>query len=108
MVNEEPQSHLTPNIGDPPNEITVLGDVASEILLECPPKLTEIITLSDPMVDIHERIANQYQEDKFFVRILEQPHAFKNFELSNGRIFLKDNDLRILCIPDISIGDRRV
>jgi hypothetical protein len=73
-----------------------------------PPKLTEIVTLSDPTVNIHERIANRYQEDKFFARILEQPHAFKNFELSNGRIFLKDNDLHILCIPDISIGNRRV
>jgi hypothetical protein len=81
---------------------------AEELLSESPPLLTDIISMGDPTIDIHEKIANRYQEDNFFTRILEQPQAFKNFELSNGRIFLKDNDRRILCIPDVLIGERRV
>ncbi|KAG2738351.1 hypothetical protein P692DRAFT_201667639, partial [Suillus brevipes Sb2] len=83
---------------------TMVGD----ILAEAPTSLTNVIALGDPSIDIHERIANRYHEDKFFSRILNQPHAFKNFELSNGRIFLKANDQRILCIPDIKIGARRI
>jgi hypothetical protein len=71
-VNEDPQSHLTPNVSNPPNKVIVLGDVASEILSESPPKLTEIITLSDP-VDIHERIANSVAATQLTASQLLQP-----------------------------------
>jgi hypothetical protein len=36
--DEDPQSHMTPNVSNPPNKAIVLGDVASEILSESPPK----------------------------------------------------------------------
>ncbi|KAJ8580556.1 hypothetical protein M405DRAFT_753098, partial [Rhizopogon salebrosus TDB-379] len=102
----DPQNHLTPNVSDF-HEI-VHENVAEDLLFESPPRLTEIISLGDPSTDIHERIANRYHEDKFFAQILEQPHAFKNFELSHGQIFLKDNNARTLCIPNVMIGRRRV
>ncbi|KAG2114386.1 hypothetical protein DEU56DRAFT_749001, partial [Suillus clintonianus] len=81
---------------------------AENILSESPATLTNVIAMGDPSLDIHEKIANRYHEDRFFNKILEQPQAFKNFELSNGRMFLKDNDRRILCIPDVRIGERRI
>jgi len=115
-VNKNPQSHLTSNSTvDPQSHLSSNGtndneheNAAEQILFESPPQLTEIITLGDPTIDIHEKIANWYQEDRFFTQILDQPHAFKNFELSNGRIFLKDNNSRTLCIPNVLIGKRRV
>jgi hypothetical protein len=83
-------------------------EAASNILSKAPTSLTTVIALGDPSLDIHEKIANRYGEDKFFANILSQPQAFKNFELSNGRIFLRDNSQRILYIPDIMIGSRRI
>jgi hypothetical protein len=82
--------------------------IAETLLSESPPKLTDVITLGDPMLDIHQSIAGKFTSDSFFARILENPTAFCNFEVSNDCVFLKDNERRILCIPDIKIGARRV
>jgi hypothetical protein len=83
--------------------------IAETLLLsESPPKLTDIITLGDPMLDIHQSIAGKFTSDSFFAQILENPTAFRNFEVSNDYVFLKDNERRILCIPDIKIGACRV
>lgn len=79
---------------------------AKDALSESPPSLTAVIALGDPSVDIHERIVGRYKEDKFFAGILSQPKAYKNFELSNEQIFLHIDNHRVLCIPDIMIGNR--
>ncbi|KAF9541460.1 hypothetical protein CPC08DRAFT_650511, partial [Agrocybe pediades] len=85
-----------------------LEDPAEEILAEDPPLLMDLITLGDPTMDIHKSIVNRYSEDPKFAVILENPSSFKNFEVSNGLIFLKDNRKRTLCIPDVMINGRRV
>lgn len=77
-------------------------------LIENPPALTEIISYGDPNSDIHEAILNRYQEDPFFSKILDSPGTFKNFEVSNGRIYMRNKGKRTLCIPDISLKDRRI
>ncbi|KAG1870541.1 hypothetical protein C8R48DRAFT_596567, partial [Suillus tomentosus] len=90
------------------NQTDVAETVAQDLLSTSPPLLTDVITLDDPSVDIHERIAHKYGDDAFYSKILANPAAFKNFEVSNGRIFLKDKGKRTLCVPDIKIGQRRV
>lgn len=87
---------------------TPVEDPAEEILSEDPPALTDLITMGDPTVDIHRSLVNRYQEDPKFALVLENPSSYKNFEVSNGLEFLKDNGKRILCIPDIKIKERRV
>jgi len=82
--------------------------IADDLLLEHPPSLTEVIALGDRSVDIHQSILGRYSEDPFFKWILENPSAFKNFEVSSDRIILKDKERRALCIPDVKIGKRRV
>ncbi|KAG0705257.1 hypothetical protein DFH29DRAFT_997048 [Suillus ampliporus] len=64
--------------------------------------------MGDPSTDIHASITGHYGEDPFFKWVLNEPVAFKNFEVSNDLIFLKDNDTRVLCIPDIKISERRL
>ncbi|KAJ8579344.1 hypothetical protein M405DRAFT_754613, partial [Rhizopogon salebrosus TDB-379] len=59
--------------------------------------------MGDPTTDIHASIVGRYDEDPFFKRVVSEPGAFKNFEVSNHCIFLKDNNQRVLCIPDIRI-----
>jgi hypothetical protein len=76
--------------------------------LEEPVTIPELITLGDPTVDIHQSIKGRFGEDKFFALVLKDPAAYKNFEVSNGLVFLKDNDRRTLCIPDIMLKGRRV
>ncbi|KAF9443695.1 hypothetical protein P691DRAFT_764025 [Macrolepiota fuliginosa MF-IS2] len=47
---------------------------------------------------------DQYSQDKFFKLVLNDPTAYKNFEVSNGLIFLRLNGKHTLCIPDILIN----
>jgi hypothetical protein len=96
----DPQRHITRDRSH--------DSIARDLLSESPPQLTEIIALGDPSVDIHKQIANRYETDPFFANIQKNPGTFKNFEVSSGLVFLKDKGNRILCIPDISIGKRRV
>jgi hypothetical protein len=95
-VNEDPQGHLT--------SITPGEAITEHLLSESTPHLTEIISMGDPTTDIHASIVGRYDEDPFFKRVVSEPGAFKNFEVSNRCIFLKDNNQRVLCIPDIRIG----
>ncbi|KZP08242.1 hypothetical protein FIBSPDRAFT_684278, partial [Athelia psychrophila] len=53
-------------------------------------------------------LKGRYGEDAFFKVILEDSAAYKNFQVSNELIFVKENDSQVLCIPDIMIGERRV
>lgn len=103
-TNMDPQYHVTPDNESSPR----INTNAIEDLLESPLNLTEVISLGDPSTDIHERLVNWYHDDPFFKKILDNPSAFKNFEVSNSRIFLKDNASHILCVLDITIVSRRV
>ncbi|KAG2743904.1 hypothetical protein P692DRAFT_201722659, partial [Suillus brevipes Sb2] len=77
-------------------------------LLENPPTLAEIISYGDPSSDIHACVLNRYGEDPFFAKILESPGTFRNFEVSNRRIYMRNKGKRTLCIPDIKLKDRDV
>jgi hypothetical protein len=65
---------------------------ATEILSESPVTLPEVIHSGDPSLDIHNQLIGQYSEDSLFKIVFKQPSAYKNFELSNGLIFLKEKD----------------
>ena len=80
----------------------------AEILSDSPISLTEIVQSGDPTLDIHEQIKGHFSEDPFFRQILTNPKDFRNFEVSNDLVFLKDQERRILCIPDVKIGARRL
>jgi hypothetical protein len=50
-------------------------------------------------LNLAEILANNYEDDVFFKNILEKPKEFRNFEVENGLIYLKDSDHRVLCVP---------
>lgn len=79
-----------------------------ELLSAVSPTLIDLIAAGAPAIEIPKAIQNKYGEDKFFKTVLEKPKDYKNFEVRDGLIFLKDSDRRILCIPDVRIGERRV
>jgi hypothetical protein len=39
---------------------------------------------------------------------VRNPQNYKNFKVSNGLVFLKDQERRLSCIPDIMIGSRHL
>ena len=58
---------------------------------EEPIMLPDLVTLSEPELNICEDLRNQYNEDKFFSEIVRQPKNYKNFDVDNGLVYLKDN-----------------
>jgi hypothetical protein len=59
-------------------------------------------------LDLAKLLANHYGEDTVFRKILETPKEFRNFEVENGLIYLKDADHRMLCVPNITYKGRNV
>ncbi|KIM57516.1 hypothetical protein SCLCIDRAFT_130237, partial [Scleroderma citrinum Foug A] len=64
--------------------------------------------MSELELDICEDTRNQYYQDKFFSDIVKQPMNYKNFEVNSGLVYLRDNGRRVLCIPDIALGNQRL
>ena len=106
-----PPTHLIdPGAAHDPHDMAKLNDdvVASELLTEDPISLAGVLDCGDPTLDIHNRIADQYGEDSLFKQIIEKPANYRNFEISNRVVYLKDNEKQILCIPDIKVGERQL
>ncbi|KZT22471.1 hypothetical protein NEOLEDRAFT_1071534, partial [Neolentinus lepideus HHB14362 ss-1] len=57
---------------------------------------------------IEDAIRNKYDEDPMFNAILKEPKGFKNFNVEGGLVFLRLQDRRVLCIPDITYNGRNV
>jgi hypothetical protein len=98
----------TPDLGVLDVETQTQRDKLTDDVLDSSPRLTDVITLGEPLIDIHKSVVNQYHHDNFFSKILKSPKAFRNFEVSNGRIYLRNSHKRILCIPDVLVGERRM
>ncbi|KAG2742257.1 hypothetical protein P692DRAFT_20656672, partial [Suillus brevipes Sb2] len=81
-VNKDPQrSVISGTRNNEPSNSDANSHIARDLLET--PQLTELISLGDPSVDIHEKLTGRYKEDPFFQKILQNPAAFKNFEVSN-------------------------
>nr|GAT48782.1 gag-pol polyprotein [Mycena chlorophos] len=59
-------------------------------------------------LDLAKFLANKYDQDLFFKHILENPKGFKNFEVQDGLIYLKETDRRVLCVPRLTHHGRNI
>ncbi|RPD52025.1 hypothetical protein L227DRAFT_515427, partial [Lentinus tigrinus ALCF2SS1-6] len=57
-------------------------------------------------LDLLAVLKGRYGEDQFFARILENPKHFKNFDLQEGLVFIRDANKCLLCIPKVLINGR--
>ena len=54
-------------------------------------------------------VKDKYKTDALFSKLLKSPSEYKNFEVSNdGLVFIKQNDLKVLCIPDVRIEEKQL
>lgn len=105
-VTEEPESIISsPEVSmQAPQEYfthlaqddAVPDSLTAEILSKAPVGLTELMDAGDLSLDIHRRLVDQYSKDAFFKMILEDPVAHKNFQVSNGLIFVKEKDCTLM------------
>lgn len=72
------------------------------------PPLTTIVAMGNPDVQLPDCLRGRYDDDAFFALVLANPDHYANFEVHDGLIYLRDSFRRILCIPDVSVGSRRI
>ena len=70
--------------------------------------LADVILESDAEIDLFKEIKGRYHEDSMYRPIMEKPKEFRNFEIENELIYLKDNGRKLLCIPKILVKDRNL
>lgn len=91
-----------------PSEKSMLENTLPENEDITPPHLTELMSNNYPAIQLPKDLKGCYVNDKFFAQILANTNHYKDFEVSDGLIFLKRDDRKLLCIPDIKIGERNI
>ena len=58
-----------------------------------------LLTQSNLGVDFLSELRGAYDKDPMFRVILEKPNEYRNFEVNDRLIYLKESERRVLCIP---------
>ncbi len=78
-----------------------LSNDAQVLTLSESPSLLTVLAEGRAGIDLRSIIRNKYSSDPLFRKILAQSKDFRNFEVEDGLIFLKMEDCKLLCIPDL-------
>ncbi|KAE9401245.1 hypothetical protein BT96DRAFT_745930, partial [Gymnopus androsaceus JB14] len=70
--------------------------------------LLAALTASRSKLDLEVILKNQYKNDSIFKKIIDKPKDFQNFEVSDGLVYLKLRDRKVLCIPKLTINGRNI
>ncbi|QRV97825.1 Transposon Ty3-I Gag-Pol polyprotein [Ceratobasidium sp. AG-Ba] len=54
-----------------------------------------------------DKIKDKYESHNLFAKVLKNPSQFKNFELIDGIIYIKQNSGKAVCVPNIDVNGRR-
>ena len=65
--------------------------------------LVEVVLESTARIDLIKELKGRYQEDALFKTILDKPKEFRNFEVKDDLVYLKEASKRLLCIPKILV-----
>jgi len=68
--------------------------------------LTDLVSSSQEGIDLQSELRKSYHKDPFFDLILKKPNEYRNFEVKNGLIYLKEKEHRLMCIPKVMINGR--
>ncbi|EJF57297.1 hypothetical protein DICSQDRAFT_69665, partial [Dichomitus squalens LYAD-421 SS1] len=69
-------------------------------------QLLDHIAGSQDGIHLEGALHNRYAEDAFFAPIIQNPHQYKNFHVSNGLVFLRERGRELLCIPRVIVNGR--
>ena len=72
------------------------------------PPLMSLIAAAHPEYHLPQCLTGRYADDVFFGPIVQQPGRYAQFDRRDGLFFLGDSNHQILCIPDITIGSRKL
>ncbi|KAF8800027.1 hypothetical protein BYT27DRAFT_7118804, partial [Phlegmacium glaucopus] len=68
--------------------------------------LIGIVSQSDRGIKLTDELRGKYELDPAFQAVLKRPGDFRNFEIIDQLVYLKESDRQVLCIPKILIRGR--
>ncbi|KAJ8507317.1 hypothetical protein ONZ45_g10305 [Pleurotus djamor] len=71
-----------------------------------PPSLLDAASALNNGIDYHKELKSRYSEDPTFRDIVAKPSEYRNFEVQNDLLYLKQNGKSLLCIPKVLINGR--
>ncbi|KAG5330251.1 hypothetical protein C0989_009131 [Termitomyces sp. Mn162] len=84
--------------------MTILEQLREKYEDLTPLTLEELLSFSKDPIDLVASVKGRYNEDKLFKLILENPQAYKNYEVTEDKlIFMKTEGKQLLCIPAIVV-----
>ena len=90
-------------------ELTVTDNVPLDAnLTAADDESPSLLSQSHLGIDLVEEVRGKYGFDGFFKSILEKPTEFRNFEVDERLIYLKEDHKKILCIPKIMVQGRSI
>ncbi|KAF9441100.1 hypothetical protein P691DRAFT_685009 [Macrolepiota fuliginosa MF-IS2] len=72
------------------------------------PSLMDAVHQYHDGIDVLESVHNRYMDNNMFQRIITHPKEHKNFESIDGLLYIKHQDNKCLCIPDMLIEGRQL
>jgi len=72
------------------------------------PSLVDFVTSSNEGIDLLKELTGKYIGDPFYEKIIKKPNEFRNFEVENDLVYLKEKETKVLCIPKLMIKGRSV
>jgi hypothetical protein len=64
------------------------------------------VSSSNEGIDLLKELTGKYINDPFYEKIINKPNEFRNFEVENSLVYLKEKDSKVLCIPKVVIRGR--
>ena len=109
QINADTTASIDDGSHDMPNEPLGMESPNDSMDVSFPTQtLVEHMQDSVSGIDLPKKLAEKYNKDSVFRRVLENPKHFKNFEISEGLIFVTQNGVKLLCIPNIEINEHNV
>jgi len=93
-----------PTLPDKEGELTDLAPSAGNDRDES--RLVDFVSSSNEGIDLLKELAGKYKDDPFYEKIIKSPKEFRNFEVENDLIYLKEKESKVLCIPKVIIKGR--
>ena len=58
---------------------------------------------SNEGIDLLKELMGKYINDPFYEKIINKLNEFRNFEVENSLVYLKEKETKALCIPKVIV-----
>ena len=70
--------------------------------------LVDVMLKNNTRIDLIKELKSHYKDNPMFKSILEKLKEFRNFEVKDNLIYLKEWEKRLLCIPKALVKERSI